>query len=1035
VTESIFFKSLSAELIPLEIEGAFASPPIPEGFDPNAAGSAELARYGLFGRPADHHPAAEAWRELRSGSRAAGNRPQLELQPGKTHLLRRPENRSDAADNAVFNNNWAGGVVVSSSGAPAPASDSWIDGYATSFNRQQHVNFIAKNGHIYELLYNFRWTYKDLTQATGAPAVAAGSRLNGYVTGYDNQQHVNYVGIDGHVHELWFDNNWHHNDLTQAAGGPVAVAGSSLDGYATSYDKQQHVNFIGTDGHVHELFFDGAWHHNDLTQAAGAPPAGVGARLDGYETAFNRQQHVNFIGPDGHVHELFFDGSWHHSDLTQATGAPAAAAGSVVDGYPTGFNNQQHVNYIGSDGHVHELFFDKSWHHNDLTQAAGAPPAASGGGLDGYATSYDNQQHVNFVGTDGHIHELWFDNAWHHNDLTVATKAPLAWPGSRIDGYETAYDRQQHVNFIGSDGHVHELWFNGSWNQNDLTANASIPWISASGTWTVPTVSRPNQQQGSEGGWNSSSWVGIDGYISNDVLQAGIQQHITSAGIVEYVAWFEWYAPPQSGSPGYIHQTNISNFPVKPGDTIFCQVTYVNGLAAGNILLVNRTQGSQYSITLAPPPGAAFSGNTIEWIMEAPDNGEPKSALPQFTPISFNPAFGADLNGNAGNPQNGLAKDIQIVNAILTDVVLGNNRVDIAFLAWHDNDLTHAAAAPPVAAGTRLDGYETAYDKQQHVNYIGTDNHVHELYYDTKWRHNDLTVAAGAPPAAGSALDGYATPYDKEQHVNYVGADGHVHELYYNGSWHHNDLTQAAGAPQAAAASSLDGYVTSYDSLQHVNYVGADGHVHELYYNGTWHHNDLTQAAAAPPVASGSGLNGYETVFNKQQHVNYVGTDGHVHELFFNGSWRHNDLTKAAGAPAAAAGTALHGYATDYDDQQHVNFIGVDGHVHELWYDSSWHHNDLTSAAGAPLAAIGSGPGGYATAFDKQQHVAYVGSDEHVHELRYADGKWLHTDLTRNGNAPAVTVGTALDAYVTSFNSQQHVNYIANDGHVHELYC
>jgi hypothetical protein len=40
---------------------------------------------------------------------------------------------------------------------------------------------------------------------------------------------------------------------------------NSLDGYMTSYNNHKHVNFLGNDHHVHELVYDGAWHHNDLT--------------------------------------------------------------------------------------------------------------------------------------------------------------------------------------------------------------------------------------------------------------------------------------------------------------------------------------------------------------------------------------------------------------------------------------------------------------------------------------------------------------------------------------------------------------------------------------------------------------------------------------------------------------------------------------------------------------------------------------------------------------------------------------------------
>ena len=45
--------------------------------------------------------------------------------------------------------------------------------------------------------------------------------------------------------------------------------------------------------------------------------------------------------------------------------------------------------------------------------------------------------------------------------------------------------------------------------------------------------------------------------------------------------------------------------------------------------------------------------------------------------------------------------------------------------------------------------------------------------------------------------------------------------------WFNGDLTAGTGAPPAAPGNRLDGYVTSNDQM-HINYVDADGHVHEL---------------------------------------------------------------------------------------------------------------------------------------------------------------------------------------------------------------
>ena len=92
-----------------------------------------------------------------------------------------------------------------------------------------------------------------------------------------------------------------------------------------------------------------------------------------------------------------------------------------------------------------------------------------------------------------------------------------------------------------------------------------------------------------------------------------------------------------------------------------------------------------------------------------------------------------------------------------------------------------------------MDGYQTDFNNQQHVNHIGTDGHVHELYYADHWSHNDLTAAAGAQsflPASGSAIDGYETTFNNQQHVNYIGSNGDIHELVYTDHWSHNDLTQ-----------------------------------------------------------------------------------------------------------------------------------------------------------------------------------------------------------------------------------------------------
>ena len=78
----------------------------------------------------------------------------------------------------------------------------------------------------------------------------------------------------------------------------------------------------------------------------------------------------------------------------------------------------------------------------------------------------------------------------------------------------------------------------------------------------------------------------------------------------------------------------------------------------------------------------------------------------------------------------------------------------------------------------------------------------------------------------------------------------------------------------------------------------------------------------------------------------------HVRELYFRfagGGWRENDLTTVAQAPIAVLGSALSSWVDAA--YQHVVYVTSDGHVHELRFrfsGTSWSETDLhTSAGGA----------------------------------------------------------------------------------------
>jgi Peptidase A4 family len=219
-------------------------------------------------------------------------------------------------------------------------------------------------------------------------------------------------------------------------------------------------------------------------------------------------------------------------------------------------------------------------------------------------------------------------------------------------------------------------------SQNWAGSTVAGTWAHAVGVWRVPTVSRPSAPAGNGGNWNSSSWVGLDGgYKTTDVLQAGVQQIVNADGSTTYVAWYEWYTKnPPAGSPAYVDQTNIDNMLIEPGDEVFAGVHYQNG--QGLLMFGNVDRGHYFSIQVAPPPGVTFSGESAEWIVEAPDGGEPGVALARFTPVNFTAAFGSNAASTAtADPKNG---DTQyIVDAFgrpLTSTTLETDALTVTYL-------------------------------------------------------------------------------------------------------------------------------------------------------------------------------------------------------------------------------------------------------------------------------------------------------------------------------------------------------------------
>jgi hypothetical protein len=301
------------------------------------------------------------------------------------------------------------------SGGPLPTANSPLAEWnLTTAPQVYFVLYIGADQHIHALFQNpgSSWSFEDLTSIAGAPITATNSSLSTIVL--SNQPHVYYIGADSHVHEIYRPaSTFVTVDMTAAAGARNAVSGSGLASWVGgAFDL---VYYQTADGHVNELYSrDGGatWANTDVTVAAGAPIGVIGTRLDGYE--HGRFSFVYFFGGDFHVHVLHTANSeWVTEDATSLSGAPVAVNTVSLGAFTMG--GWELAYFLTGDGHIHEVYSGNSgssWGTTDVTSAASAPVAGADSSLLGVPSSFVSVSgfELYYVGQDALVRLLYVNS-------------------------------------------------------------------------------------------------------------------------------------------------------------------------------------------------------------------------------------------------------------------------------------------------------------------------------------------------------------------------------------------------------------------------------------------------------------------------------------------------------------------------------------------------------------------------------------------------------------------------------------------------
>lgn len=163
-------------------------------------------------------------------------------------------------------------------------------------------------------------------------------------------------------------------------------------------------------------------------------------------------------------------------------------------------------------------------------------------------------------------------------------------------------------------------------------ANTTFRWVE--GQWTVPNSHAP-----ALGSYYASEWVGIDGWNSPDVLQAGTETAIADLGIFtarSTYAWWEWFPA---------GEVAITNLPVSPGDVMYSLICATSNTTA-SVYISNQSSSLTTSFTINAPQGSSLAGNCAEWVVERPTVGGNLASLTDYDAVYIDEGVAGWTGGN-----------------------------------------------------------------------------------------------------------------------------------------------------------------------------------------------------------------------------------------------------------------------------------------------------------------------------------------------------------------------------------------------------
>lgn len=155
-------------------------------------------------------------------------------------------------------------------------------------------------------------------------------------------------------------------------------------------------------------------------------------------------------------------------------------------------------------------------------------------------------------------------------------------------------------------------------------------------------VNPPRGDGYSTTGYYSATWTGIGGglYTGNPLIQAGSDQNLSAIGVATYYFWYEIVGGPSDT----LDEIRVSSPIAHPGDDVGSATIWLQSTTSVEFGICDFSDATppggcmQFYVTCKPNKPSTCTpqpGNSVEWIMEAPEHDDVQSNLADFGAVDF----------------------------------------------------------------------------------------------------------------------------------------------------------------------------------------------------------------------------------------------------------------------------------------------------------------------------------------------------------------------------------------------------------------